>query len=1460
MVGIKRASAAIAVLLLTALAIVTLLPRLDELTGAAVAKAIAEARTRLESAVGLDLSFQSLSPSILRSASFSNLAVSAPGGRTLLSAQRVRLRYDLIAALRGQGSRILTGIELEDVSLDLRLPEDEAVLRKLSNLFSGEGGGGESPRLSIVCKNIDASASMKGTGRASLDIARLSFSTLSEEPQVEAECRFSLLPESLGTGTISGPLSLSGSLSKDFAKGNLVLSAAAEAKDFSLSPQRFALAYGGDSLVVTKIRDKAPIDAEFRLAFGGGQSTAHLTLENYAPARGFALRGQYASLMQWLNIPYTGTISLSMPALDFARVAYDVNLSGSLPSTLVKPGREAIHAELSARGDTKAVSVEMARVERGRDMITYSGSFRFADLAPDGQVEARLDLLDGKLPMEASIRVAGQGGEYAAFMDSATVCGLPIHDVAIAAALKGSVADFNASFRLPEAEEPGPDIPTQGFSGEGGSMGTGLPIVKCEGSLALGSSPSLELSLDFDSIDAQPLKPILAVLLGEGEPPALLTSLKASGSLFARSDFSRLSWSAPDLTLVSRSLPGAYAFLSLSGTTQALSVKRAVVSISGQTFEGSGAADFSEAGRLGFEAKLSYRDIPYALKGELVGEELRVSGDYGLDFAARLSSPGAFADLAIDQFPLPLGGGLWLASGRAHARFASLQDWELGLSDLLVVPTGESLALVPRIEVSGVLGPASGLLSSIRLEDRHSVLIGDASLSYMLSERPSIHVVARLAAEAEPKAPALRESYAVDASYDQSGIDGKVELVASPLARLGKLPIAGSVDGVASIRGSLAQPRGDFDLRLRDGRYLEQSLALTAKGSFSAQVIDVSALTAVYQGMTVSDCSARLALADASGQAKLKLSGFFADQAIAVSLSAQGSSARPNSASLADKLADYEAKGTVSGIRYGASTAEDCPFDLRVGLAALSFVAGNSSELRVKYEYSGSFSASARAPFPIQAEVSGLSDGKNLDLSVQGINFDLGLLSPFMPAGLIKIVSGTAHGGFRARGLATDPEITGEILLDKAVVRVIGWLSDDVGPFTAPIIATGRKVSATSDSVLVGKARCALDVQATFDNWSPEGFTAGIRTLDRSTVKLDTTILGIHAKGDSTMDLGFALHGDVLDINVDATLVKAQVVIGTEVFGSGGSGGGYERPSLFFNVAANVGFGRGVQVQFSPVDFPVVTGNSEPTSRLSIRYDQAAEDYSLKGTVGLRGGEVFYIQRNFYLKSGKIVFNEGSGRFEPRVTLLAELRDRNDAGKVVVTLRTDDAPLTNFKPRLSSEPIMTEEQIALMLGQDLFSANDGSQVDWRKAVISSSELIPQLNFARQIGNAARDAVGLDMLSLRTKVLQNFLIDITDNQKSAATDETQTAGISLGSFLDKTELYAGKYLSDSIFAYGSVRLEEDPLAGALNIGINSELGVELDTPFGLIDWSVAPKNWDKMLISDQKISLSWRLSL
>jgi len=68
---------------------------------------------------------------------------------------------------------------------------------------------------------------------------------------------------------------------------------------------------------------------------------------------------------------------------------------------------------------------------------------------------------------------------------------------------------------------------------------------------------------------------------------------------------------------------------------------------------------------------------------------------------------------------------------------------------------------------------------------------------------------------------------------------------------------------------------------------------------------------------------------------------------------------------------------------------------------------------------------------------------------------------------------------------------------------------------------------------------------------------------------------------------------------------------------------------------------------------------------------------------------------------------------------------------------------------------------------------------------------------------------------------------------------------------------GKYITDSAFLHAGLRLREDPLVSSSRLRLDSEFGIELESPFGLINWSITPSLDEGSLVTGQELSLSWR---
>ena len=1400
-------------------------------------------------AIGLDLSFESISPSILRTVSIRGFKARSPRGATILSAGRVRVFYSLDAIARGNIGSAIREIRIENALLDLDLDADKDILERLARFTSGPSGGA-SPQLSISGRDIVVKVAAYSLGNASLSAHEFDFSPKGGESEFSLSGEFDIDQRFVDLGSIHGPISVSGRVANDLSRARLELGISARSREFQLDTQRFEAHYEGGRLELRKVQDKASLDTEFSLDLRDGSIEAKFLLDGYAPERAVRASGKYAWLSPWLATPYTGRLAFSLPAGDVKRVSYGVMIEGDLPAGLMS---RPVGASIVAKGDFEQIDVERAFLRDGPDELDYSGSFRFADLSPDGTLGVSLVLRDGALPIQAKLKVLGLQGEYAVLSEEVDAAGIAFRDLAIAAARRGDQVDFRASFLLPESSEPAPDLPPLRFSGEAVATAGTSPLVRCEGSASWGASPSTDLSVSLDSVDLGPLKAFLEALLGSADTASTLSGLRLGGDVYISSDFKRLSWSAPDLAVVSRSVRDAYALLSLAGNLDSVSVSKAVLSVAGIQVQGKGKVNFAQANGIGFDADLAISDVPYTLHGNFENGLLNISGDYSLAISARRSGDGVMGRISAKELPLPIAGVHLLVNIDADGSFTSKKDWQLAISSLSVMPTGEGLARIPVVSVAGAFNPQGAQLNEISATDKYSSVSGAGFLEYDLGDTPSYRLAAALSSKSGP------ESYDCDLKYVPSrALVGRVAFQASPLARFGELPLSGSADGSATVSGSLADPKLSFEASLRGAQYADQALAANATGVYDSGVLAINDASVTYLSHRLRSIACSFSMRDASAKASFSYSGLWGGETLTFSFSGQGSSRSDIPTSFFESLDDYGAQGTIKDFKYGAIATAEVPLTASITRSGASLEAGTQGELSASYGFDGSFDLRAQAPLPIRLAASGKLSGTTIDLVTKSIEVDLPIFSFFFAPKDFQILSGKAVGSFSAKGLAADPEIQGRLDATGVSLKVPGWVAETIGPFDIPILAEGRGYSAYAPSIPVGKATISLRGQAGVDHWAPSALNGVLKNIGGAQVSIDASLLGILVKGTADVELNAELRGDTVFLGGRLGLGKASVLVSPEVWATKAANNpNANENTLSLSVDIDVGLGRGVQVLFPSKDFPIVSGYADRGSALRIRYDQAANDLLLKGNVALRGGDVFYIQRNFFLKSAKMAFNESIERFDPRITVLAELRDRNDSGPVLITLSANNAHITSFQPHLSSDPTMTEAQIAALLGQNLLGMDSESSLNIGNALISGSEFIPQLNVTKAFENRVREALGLDIFYIKTQVLQRLFIDLSNSSQSSEA----SAENPLSRYLDETNLYAGKYLGDSVFVHGSARLSEDEatLVSTNDLQLDLEFGAEFDTPFGLLQWTVTPNSPESIFIRDQSISISWKLA-
>jgi len=275
-----------------------------------------------------------------------------------------------------------------------------------------------------------------------------------------------------------------------------------------------------------------------------------------------------------------------------------------------------------------------------------------------------------------------------------------------------------------------------------------------------------------------------------------------------------------------------------------------------------------------------------------------------------------------------------------------------------------------------------------------------------------------------------------------------------------------------------------------------------------------------------------------------------------------------------------------------------------------------------------------------------------------------------------------------------------------------------------------------------------------------------------------------------------------------------------------------------------------------------------PQTLIAVNMDSAAGTFSVEGDLVLRGGEIIYLNRNFYLREGRIVLDENETMFDPRITARAEIRERDDDGELVrITMSVNDQSLSNFAPTFSSSPPKSEQEMMLLLGQTALADLSGSENFGQVVVQSVSTAADyglQMTMLRQIENSLRDFFKFDIFSVRMSFLQNITNLVLQLNTTGKT-------IGPGNFFDNSTVYIGKYLGNALYAdwLFHIAYDESRVQGAAGqndisaLVFQQELGLEMDSPFATIRWSLAPEIdsdfgfMKNLLVPYASISLSWK---
>lgn len=479
--------------------------------------------------------------------------------------------------------------------------------------------------------------------------------------------------------------------------------------------------------------------------------------------------------------------------------------------------------------------------------------------------------------------------------------------------------------------------------------------------------------------------------------------------------------------------------------------------------------------------------------------------------------------------------------------------------------------------------------------------------------------------------------------------------------------------------------------------------------------------------------------------------------------------------------------------------------------------------------------------FPVLMHAAGRIGENDISLRIDDISLHLPLLNALFSVPIITIDDGLIKGSLRIEGDLGNPDYYGTLYADT-IDATLFFIPEQQFSVKNPVVTISEHlvtlaITPVSATHATGRmTQGSMRVEATLEKWSVPHYRFDIiDPLEDLLVWFPVPSMDLSA--EALVSGSFAFEGSLSDATLYADVVVDEVRLG---FGLPDLPSWY---ALMEDASADIAVttGKNVSFVFPNDDSPIVRATFADNQRLHLRYRKDTKEIGLSGELAFRSGEIYYVQKNFYITEGSLKFPSASGgvqgTFNPTLDLRARLREFDqDGNRIDIFLVLQDARLnniSNINPRFESVPARSTNEILELLGQNIISAGAvgdsgiGSVVAVASAatdMMSRLGLLQTTTVSLGFSRIIRDSLGLDVFTIRSNLLQNILFETLPGLGA------DTSVSPIARYLDDTTLYLGKYLADDLYLQGMLHFRRDPFGRdasflADDLSIETELSVE-----------------------------------
>ncbi|MDR0476121.1 MAG: translocation/assembly module TamB domain-containing protein [Treponema sp.] len=1432
--------------------------------------------SKVEGFTGYRLEYASLGPSVFNTLDLRNFRMIREDGSEFLSVSRLRFSYSIPALFQGKTAEAFRSVTIDSPCLNLDFEKDAGFFK----LFTGRKTAADAetdvfaearPSLAellpddfkIRIRNGEWAAMLHdfdfGIKKFNLD-ASVHKGGISFDGKWNAYGNFAM-PVFFGnmrsasmTGQINGEYSFANA--GGFPGGWADVSIPSlEGDFFSLTPFSFNATLKNNIVEikkeVKKTNDKPPLAVSLYWDTDKKNLLASFSAENFYLRDMIGFTGPWKENNAWLSAQLSGQAVLSKQ--NGSMPLYSFDFEGSFPEdTLLGKGNFV----LAADGSSSAIEFHKFQINAFAGNISYTGELAFSPFLSNGLLSvSELGLYGNKdEKISTDLFISTKGRNISVYSPIIKAGNAVLSELSVAVLMEDQGLSFGVSvLRLHDSY---------------------MAEQEAVSSLSLEGSVEYEpryawANMNLNSFPlrdaAELLRPFSGFMTLTETALEFIDGFSLTTEIFFNTDYKHILYNAPSFMI--RNVKNNYipVTVSFSGTEQHFNLDEVQINYSGRTLLLSGSTDFTNPNNISFFLNASINNMAYFFQGVLLDQNtISISGSYG--FLVSLSTAGmtswsGYAEAV--NFPFPNADGTAQLSFLVSLKFDSPSFWssELELFEIKNIPAFGGTA---SFSMKGIADQDGLLFQGINYNDRLGALNGSLVLSWDKKYKNYF-------LSAEIHDDRLKEHCEIEAAYEDSRLRLVFTGANMQIERMGASHNAAASGRLELDFESIKKFRIESELSSLVFRINGEDVKMNVRAVLDEKDFLLYDLALSYSGLEASVASLRADRINGLAETSAVINGFFQGRKVDIKMRGEAKFAALNTWVDIKNITD-SVRGTIVIDRAVYDNLEaDEPFNFTFSSLLdengrrLNLGGGPRNMVRFLYSSAGNtqggnFYAAFSAPSPVRGAFTGFLDLKNIDIRTSDLYIDLGSLWKLIPPQkTIAFSGGIVSASVHISGSLKEPDFFGTARATSIRMQVPEYISADIRPVPINISIKGNEMSFGPVEAAVGNGSGTASAWFRFDGWIPNTYNIDILVPGKSPIPFEFDEAGLIANGSASGSLQLSLVEMILTVSGDLTAQNAEISINSEEIAAREERGRWSTDARV-STTANLIIRTGRQVEFfwPSFDFPYLQAYADLGTSLHITSDASARRFSLIGNVRLRGGEIYYLERSFYIREGTLYFRENEVEFEPRISARAEIRDQGPEGPVTISMVIDNALLRSFVPRFESNPPLSQIEIFSMLGQNL---QDDPARGLNIIISGSMDMLAQFTVIRRIQREVRNFLGLDMFSVRTQALQNLVFQfpgINDIFANTLGIDEQLNWNRAGTYFDKTTLFMGKYISYDIFGRAMINFRYDENRQTLGgMYFEPEIGLEMRNPLFTIEFNMLPLHPENWFIDGMSFTLSWR---